>query len=78
MILSQFNIVTNPVEKWKKKFGRTDRPPNFWNFLVGDDALIGPKAFVLLCSCTERRCAERRDLSGGRVWRDGQLMAGIF
>ena len=26
----------------------------------------------------ERRCAERRDLSGGRVWRDGQLMAEIF
>ena len=46
--------------------------------LVGADALIGPKAFVLLCSCTERRCAERRDLSGGRDERDGQLMAEIF
>ena len=23
-------------------------------------------------------CAERRDLSGGRGWRDGQLMAEIF
>ena len=33
---------------------------------VGADVLIGPQAFVLLCSCTERRCAERRDLSEGR------------
>ena len=45
---------------------------------VGADVLIGPQAFVLLCSCTERRCAERRDLSGGRDGRDGQLMAEIF
>ena len=27
---------------------------------------------------SERRCAERRDLSGGRDGRDGQLMAEIF
>ena len=45
---------------------------------VGANALIGPQAFVLLCSCTERRCAERRDLSGGRDECDGQLMAEIF
>ena len=36
----------------------------------------------LLCdvvsSSAERRCAERRDLSGGRDERDGQLMAEIF
>ena len=46
--------------------------------LVGADALIGPKALVLLRSFAERRCAERRDLSGGRDERDGQLMAEIF
>ena len=62
----------------EKNLGGQIVRPIFWNFLVGADALIGPKAFVLLCSCTERRCAERRDLSGGRVWRDGQLMAEIF
>ena len=45
---------------------------------VGADVLIGPQAFVLLCSCTERRCAERRDLSGGRERRDGQLESEIF
>ena len=36
----------------------------------------------LLCdvvsSSAERRCAERRDLSGSRDERDGQLMAEIF
>ena len=40
--------------------------------LVGADALIGPKALVLLRSFAERRCTERRDLSEGRALRDGQ------
>ena len=51
-----------------------DFPPHH----VGADALIGPQALVLLSSSAERRCAERRDLSGGRDGRDGQLMAEIF
>ena len=46
--------------------------------LVGADAFIGPKALVLLCSSAERRCAERRDLSGGRDLRDGQLESEII
>ena len=40
--------------------------------------LIGPQVLVLLGSSTERRCAERRDLSGGRDGWDGRLKAGIF
>ena len=40
--------------------------------LVGADALIGPKALVLLRSFAERRCTERRDLSEGRALRDEQ------
>ena len=45
---------------------------------VGADVLIGPQAFVLLCSSAERRCAERRDLSGGRERWDGRLTTEIF
>ena len=45
---------------------------------VGADDSVRPQTSVLLCSSAERRCAERRDLSGGRGWRDGQLMAEIF
>ena len=33
---------------------------------------------ILRRSSAERRCAERRDLSGGRDECDGQLMAEIF
>ena len=40
--------------------------------------LIGPQVLVLLGSSTERRCAERRDLSGGRERRDGQLITKIL
>ena len=45
---------------------------------VGADALISPQVLVLLRGSAERRCAERRDLSGGRDECDGQLMAEIF
>ena len=37
-----------------------------------------PLILVLLCSSAERRCAERRDLSGGRDWHNGQLITEIF
>ena len=40
--------------------------------------LIGPQVLVLLGSSTERRCAERRDLSGGRERWDGQLITKIL
>ena len=40
--------------------------------------LIGPQVLVLLGSSTERRSAERRDLSGGRERRDGQLITKIL
>ena len=55
----------------KRLFTDTQHP-------VGADDSVRPQTSVLLCSSAERRCAERRDLSGGRVWRDGQLMAEIF
>ena len=37
-----------------------------------------PLILVLLCSSAERRCAERRDLSGGRDWHNEQLITEIF
>ena len=40
--------------------------------------LIGPQVLVLLRGSAERRCAERRDLSGGRDERNGRLMDEIF
>ena len=40
--------------------------------------LIGPQVLVLLRGSAERRCAERRDLSGGRERRDGQLITKIL
>ncbi len=40
--------------------------------------LIGPQTSVLLRSSAERRCAERRDLSGGRDERNGQLMTRVY
>ena len=55
----------------KRLFTDTQHP-------VGADDSVRPQTSVLLCSSAERRCAERRDLSGGRDGRDGQLMAEIF